>query len=271
MKNPRVLGKTTKSPEFLGKNIQKSSDWKAKLCFPVCRAEGDKLEKKCIHDGHRSRLMNTVFEGGLLPLSDIQIAEILLFYVFPRGDVNPLAHKLIDHFGNIANIIDADYSDLVSIDGIGDRSAKAIIGLGHIVEKVLDYRADRYTELSNTDLICDFIEELLRFCTTERTYIIGVDHRYRIVGKKKLGSGSASTVSFDPLTITSFLSSRKPAGVFITHNHPSGDCLPSEADIKATEKLKNLFGSCSVTYIDHYIVGNEAIYSIERKSVVRVF
>lgn len=229
------------------------------------------MEKKCIHEGHRARLMNTVFEGGLAHLSDIQITEFMLFYVFPRGDVNPLAHKLLDRFGNIANIIDADYSELVSVEGIGDRSAKALIGLGELVEKVLEYRARKYTHLSNIDSACDFVEELLRFCTTENSYIVGVDHNSRIVGKKRLNVGNVKMVSIDPLSITGFLSSMKPAGVFLVHNHPSGHCNPSETDISATDNLKQLIKSCGVKYIDHFIIGTEAIYSMERGSVVRIF
>ena len=40
--------------------------------------------------GHRERLIETVFSGGIENLSNVQALEFILFYVFPRGDVNPL-------------------------------------------------------------------------------------------------------------------------------------------------------------------------------------
>jgi len=44
-----------------------------------------------MHDGHRGRLLQTVNKAGLQDLSDIQKLEFILFYIIPRGDVNPLA------------------------------------------------------------------------------------------------------------------------------------------------------------------------------------
>ncbi len=228
-------------------------------------------EKKCIHEGHRARLMNTVFEGGLDSLSDIQVAEFMLFFVFPRGDVNPLAHRLIDRFGNIANIIDADINELKSIDGIGDRAAKAIVNLGELFNKVNDYRAKRYEFLSNFDEICDYFEELMRFMTTENFYIVGIDHSYRIIGKKKLTSGSVKNVGITPLAIANFISSTKPAGVVLAHNHPSGFCFPSEADILSTEKIVPLIENLGVTFVEHVIVGSNGIYGMKHEKILKQF
>ena len=229
------------------------------------------MEKKCIHDGHRKRLIDTVFNGGLDNLSEIQVAEFLLFYVFPRGDVNPLAHKLIDRFGNIANIIDADINELKSIAGIGDVAAKKIIGIGELFNKVNDYRAKRYDVISSTEDLCDYFEEMLRFLTTENFYIVGFDHKFRIVGKKKLTSSSSGNVGVTPIMVANFISSTKPAGIVIAHNHPNGFCTPSKQDEESTMKLKNLVESLGVKFVEHIIVGNDGIYGVERGSVLRVF
>lgn len=229
------------------------------------------MEKKCIHDGHRKRLTDTVFNGGLDNLSEIQAAEFLLFYIFPRGDVNPLAHKLIDRFGNIANIIDADINELKAIAGIGDMAAKKLICLGELFNKVNDCRAKRYDILSSTEDICDYFEEILRFLTTEHFYIVGIDHKFRIIGKKKLTSSSSGNVGITPLMIANFISSTKPAGIIIAHNHPNGFCAPSKKDEDSTEKLKYLVESLGVKFIEHIIVGNDGIYGLERGSYLRVF
>lgn len=229
------------------------------------------MEKKCIHDGHRVRLTDTVFNGGLENLSEIQVAEFLLFYIFPRGDVNPLAHKLVDRFGNIANIIDADINELKAVGGIGDRAAKKLICLGEIFNKVNDCRAKRYDYLSSTEDICDYFEELLRFLTTENFYIVGIDHKFRIIGKKKLTSNSSGNVGITPLAVANFIASTKPAGIIIAHNHPNGFCSPSKNDIDSTDRLMHLVESLGVKFIEHIIVGNDGIYGVKRGSVMRVF
>ena len=85
------------------------------------------------HDGHRMRLLNLAINAGIDSMSDIQVVEFMLTYIVPRGDVNPLAHRLLDTYGTLTNIIDASPTDLMTIKGINDRSAKKISMLGEIV------------------------------------------------------------------------------------------------------------------------------------------
>ena len=44
------------------------------------------------------------------------VLELLLFYAVPQGDVNPLAHALIDHFGDLPGVFDATYEQLLTSD-----------------------------------------------------------------------------------------------------------------------------------------------------------
>ena len=229
------------------------------------------MEKKCIHEGHRQRLMKTVQEVGLDGLSNIQVVEFMLFYVFPRGDVNPLAHRLVERFGDVANIIDADVNELLTIEGIGERSARAIVCLGELFNKVNDCRAERYDYLSTQEEICDYFEELMRFMTTENMFLVGIDHKCRVIAKKKLTSGSVKNVGITPITIAHFVSSSKPGGIIIAHNHPNGFAKPSQADRNATEKVIPLLESLGVKYLEHIIVGTDGIYGLKHDSYLRIF
>ena len=67
---------------------------------------------KNLHAGHRARAMELLLNNASA-LTDHQILEVLLFYVVPRIDTNPLAHRLIKIFGDIngdgiANGIDSN-------------------------------------------------------------------------------------------------------------------------------------------------------------------
>ena len=72
-----------------------------------------------VHDGHRDRMKQRFLEHGLDNFSDHEVLELLLYYVIPRGDVNPLAHRLLDHYGSLRAVFDADPSDLQKISGVG--------------------------------------------------------------------------------------------------------------------------------------------------------
>lgn len=51
------------------------------------------------------------------------------------------------------------------------------------------------------------------------------------------------------------------AAVVLAHNHPSGFCEPSQADIRITERLKSALSLVDVRVLDHIVVGGSETYS----------
>ena len=76
-----------------------------------------------IHDGHRQRLKERFRKEGLDGFTDIQALELLLFYALPRQDTNPIAHELLERFGNFADVLDTPVEKLTTVDGIGEHAA----------------------------------------------------------------------------------------------------------------------------------------------------
>ena len=42
--------------------------------------------------------------------------------------------------------------------------------------------------------------------------------------------------------------------IVVAHNHPSGDLMPSKADVAATCELKDLASRLGIEFLDHLIV-----------------
>ena len=51
--------------------------------------------------------------------------------------------------------------------------------------------------------------------------------------------------------------------VLIAHNHPSGDCTPSQADFEVTYKMVHVAITMGVHLVDHIIVGQNQYYSFK--------
>lgn len=228
-------------------------------------------QKKCIHDGHRLRLIDTVNNAGIENVSPVQAMEFILFYVFPRGDVNPLAHRLLDEFGSVSGVLDAGVEQLKTVEGIGDRSAKML----HMMSEIFFYythckRSKRET-LKNYMEICDYLEDLLRFRAEEHFWIIALDSKFKVKNAKDLGTGTIVNVGIDPKVVANFVISSRPTFVLFAHNHPGGDATPSEMDIKGNRHLEDLITRLGVKFLDHLIVGVESIYSIKHDRLIRLF
>lgn len=79
-------------------------------------------QSKQPHSHHRERLRKRAREEGLSSFEPHEALELLLFYAIPRVNTNEIAHALLDRFGSFAAVLDADYSQLVEVPGMGENS-----------------------------------------------------------------------------------------------------------------------------------------------------
>ena len=76
-----------------------------------------------MHDGHRKRLRQRFLEEGLDHFTDVQVLELLLFYCIARQDTNPIAHRLLEHFGSLSRVLEAPVAELCKVEGVGENTA----------------------------------------------------------------------------------------------------------------------------------------------------
>ena len=67
----------------------------------------EKKTTNSIHEEHRARMQERVARDGLTSLAAHEVLEYLLYFSIPRRDTNPLAHRLIQHFGGFCQVLDA--------------------------------------------------------------------------------------------------------------------------------------------------------------------
>jgi len=230
-----------------------------------------KKEIECIHSGHRERLTDLVLSTGIDSVSKIQSVEFFLTYIFPRGDVNPLAHRLLKKYGCFSNIIDADINDLVTVDGINTRSAKKIKLFGQMIEFYTLSKMDRNVNLKNTGEFLDLLETLLKVQSTENLFIFAISNNFKLIQKKRCDLNNVRAVGIQPTEIFSFIASTKAAYLIVAHNHPDGSATPSPDDHNAVLYLQDLLRHFDCKLLDSFIVGNDGIYSEMQGSFVRTY
>ena len=230
-----------------------------------------KESEKNIHKGHRRRLLDTVFKIGIDDLSNVQAMEFILFYIFPRGNVNPLAHRLLDRYKNIPTILEAPVYDLVKVEGMGETSAKKLSLLLNIYYRYTQEKAAKQEKISTFGEIYDFIEALLRFKHREEIHVIAVNRGGRVLGTRCLARGTISLVAINLNEIALFVSAFNASGVIIVHNHPGGSCTPSAQDMESHQKLVGNFEFVCCDLVDDAIIGSDGIYSMKDNCLKRAF
>ncbi|MDO4355664.1 MAG: JAB domain-containing protein [Clostridia bacterium] len=85
------------------------------------------------HDGHRKRIRERVQAGDAEALKPHELVEYLLFFAVPRRNTNPMAHRLLDHFGSLQSLFSAGADELMRVEGMSAASAEWLHLVGQAV------------------------------------------------------------------------------------------------------------------------------------------
>jgi len=77
----------------------------------------------------------------------------------------------------------------------------------------------------------------------------------------KISQGGTAGTVMDVKIIMKRALEKLAHGILISHNHPSGNNKPSDADRQITHKLRDAAKLFDITLLDHIIVANKQYYS----------
>lgn len=212
-----------------------------------------------MHEGHRERLISKLNSANT-SLSDHEILEILLFYAIPRKNVNELAHRLLDSFGSLQEVFNQPYDSLISIEGIGHKTATFFITLGEIMQRV-DKNDKKPQVIFSYDGCKQLLIDSFRGATEEKFVAFFLDKKGQIIFRKIFCSHSENMVNFNLSELLKGVLAKKPHSVVVCHNHLSHSPRPSYADDVATGKIYLSLKLNGIILHDHIIVADNQTFS----------
>ena len=223
-----------------------------------------------VHEGHRGRMRAKLAEHGGRIFDTYELLEMLLYYVIPYKDTNPISKRLLAEFGSLEGVLSASKEELVRVSGIGERCAELISIIG---------RAPEICELSANMMPDSLFDDYTRagsffvdYFAEERDSYIAVmflDDRMRLLRVENVpgdnfGSGSVHSRYFiDPAV-------RLGATIaIIGYTHRSGIAYPREGDLVTGRMVRDDMAEIGVTVIEQYVVGANGYMSALAQSSLR--
>lgn len=217
-----------------------------------------------IHQGHRERVRNRFFANGcsLSNFYEHQVLEMLLFFSHVRTDVNPLAHKILNHFGSLSSTLNANVNELLNF-GLSPNTAMLI----KLVNAIPDYSEEmKYQNAVFTSInsVMDFVSTLLKNYSEEMVCILCLNSDRKLLHYECINSGFPDKTEF-PFKRTAEISlNHKATGIVIAHNHPSKSEEPSIQDISCTKALDSMLHGIGIDLLEHVIVAYPSCYAIKK-------
>ena len=195
-----------------------------------------------MHTGHRARLKEEFLARGLEGWSDHKVLELLLCYAIPQGDVNPIAHRLIDTFGDLAGVMDADPNALEQVLGVGAHTALLLKLIPQVCGRYLA-ETGGVLEHESAERASDYARQFYPYFTgavREKFCLLSLDSRYKVLGVDLLGEGELAEVSVNRRRVLEVALAHNARGVVLAHNHVGAYANPSLQDLDTTEDLRKL-------------------------------
>ncbi|MGN0818456.1 MAG: JAB domain-containing protein [Candidatus Coproplasma sp.] len=211
-----------------------------------------------MHEGHRKRLLEKLKSGD--NLYEHELLEILLFNAYPRKNVNPIAHALLERFAGIKAVLTADIDELCAVDGVGENVALYLKCLGECVYSGNECQS--FAKIRNTSEFKAFVSARFRGKGNETLEFYLLDKNGRVNRIGSFTNGDAERVDVRPEDVIKLISVHKPYGVYVAHNHVNGSSLPSPADDKLTKQVQLICSLNNAHLYDHCIyASDDDIYS----------
>ncbi|WP_291259865.1 DNA repair protein RadC [Fusobacterium sp.] len=220
-------------------------------------------------EGHRERLRKKYLQGGYSAFHEYEILELLLTYVIPRKDTKPIAKELIEKFGNLDNVVSANYEELYSVTGIKESSAIFLKILGDLSKNL--YRGELEREeiqLRDKNSLLRYLRSEIGFSNREEFKVLFVNNFNVLTGSETLFTGTIDKSAVYPREILERALFYKAKGVIFAHNHPSGNIRPSKQDIQITEHMKEVLELVEIKLLEHIIVTRDGYFSFLEEGLI---
>lgn len=223
----------------------------------------DKKENKNIHRNHRQKVRKKFYDAGFKGMAPHNVLEMLLFFGIPYKDTNPIAHELIERFGSLSGVFEADMAELQSIKGMTENAACLITMMLPLYKQYSEDLFRRNPTFGSLGEIVDFLRRLyIDKVNNECIYVLCFDAKDSLITYRVLSEGDISSSAVDYRKLASIVLETKASSVIISHNHPHGIALPSKDDIDATKFLIPFMETLKVKVKDHIILTDDSHFSM---------
>lgn len=223
------------------------------------------------HKGHRIRVKNEFLARGLAGMPDHKALELLLFYSIPQGDVNLLAHRLIDAFGSLSGVFNATKEQLLAVNGVGEHTACLIKLVTALGGRYLADRSSLGDILDTTELLGDYLSAEFFGQRDEIVVILCLDAKCKVLQCQKVSEGTVDSTQLSIRKMMEIALACNASQVVLAHNHTSNIAMPSQEDILTTQIAYDALRQVDIQLRDHIIFAYDDYISLRDTGVFKSF
>ena len=209
---------------------------------------------------------------GAKSLSNAELLAILLGSGTGGKNVLEVSQELMVSAGGRLTLLGAmPLEQLMQQKGVGEVRA---IGIAAALElgrrcfeemSMVDKRA-----VTSPELVYRVMIPVMKHLDHEESWALYLNRNNYLIGKEMITVGRMETTLIDTRRIVRKAIEKQCSQVVLVHNHPSGQALPSQADIRQTDILRKALAAVEIGLMDHIIVCEDSFFSFSEEKLVKM-
>ena len=204
---------------------------------------------------------------GPKALSDAELLAIILRTGSTQKHSVDLAREIlngpVDSHLSILNIIHYEFHELMKIRGIGKVKAIQIKAIAELSLRISRAHARSSLDFHHPETVARYYMEQLRHEKREQVVLLMLNSACDLLKELVISTGTVNAALLSPREIFIQALRYEAVGIILMHNHPSGEPVPSEADLLFTEQIRGAAELIGIRLIDHIIIGDRSYYSFK--------
>ncbi len=144
-----------------------------------------------------------------------------------------------------------------SVDQILDAARQAI-----------DQKMQRGMSFTSPTIVKEYLRTKLAGFEHEVFAVLFLDSQHCLIEYIEMFRGTIDSASVYPREVVKEALRLNAAAVIFSHNHPSGNPEPSQADRQITQRLRDALALVDVRTLDHIVVGGESTESFAERGLL---
>ena len=198
---------------------------------------------------------------GPAALSDAELLAVFLRTGVAGKSAVDLGRDMVGHFGSLNGLFGATLNDFSAMNGLGPAKFAQLQAVLELARRALREQLTDGVFLSAPQAVHQYLQLYFANLTHESFVVLFLDVRNRLISADEMFRGTLTHTSVYPREVIKSALRHNAASLILAHNHPSGNCEPSTADIKLTDTLRQAAALVDVRVLDHFIIGGSQICS----------
>ena len=205
---------------------------------------------------------------GKAALSDSELLAILIGSGSRNESAVQLCQRILASANNNLNQLGKlSVKHLMEYKGIGEAKAISIAAALELGRRRRVEESIQLDKITSSKAVFEIMQPIIGELAHEEFWVLYLNNSNKVLYKAQLSKGGLTGTIVDTRIIFKTALEYNATSLILTHNHPSGRLLASDADKEVTRKLKLAGQQLDILVLDHIIITETGFYSFNDEGI----